>query len=730
MHGEEIPGAQMQFDRLEIAFRNVKGAQDLSAGPMGHEDMGIGTTQGRAEARALESSSVKGDAFSDVFCADEAKVSKAKGVEAGFEIAADGQAKDGQSAKEGQQAGTQRTDDGVIHASQGERAGKSARRPEWSEWPLESAEPTLTHPEVSDAALRPVREEAETSESVPTSQISPQMKEYLGVILRAELRGNELGSQKETGAQAAIGEAEPIVGILQNIDHTTWRDASGGHSRHDVLPDDTHADDANPGDKNNVDEASHAVPLPFAAAGGEANAEVQKALLPETARIDAPVRPHMVSDHGPIQPNLVVIEKSEVAGLVGAALTGETLRTVERHQVSREEAKDAFSVQSAMSDRTNSAVDKEPRAQVLGQHPGDSTLTMRHSRHALDGIFPDETALAFSQVKPEFGPSDLATTSAAPASPVAFQTGQTVETTSGPVSQELSEAASAAVVSQSLDRAPRQTPARASADDVIGANSAQKPLSASELPPEHKVQAGGFLNVSAEIVHATSEDPTSAPTERGGIPEAKDTNAAPNRAPGSALIETVSSNTVTKTLDVEAVLSDEGDQTFMEAAGMVSVVGEGGAETRHASSAQAIPTMTRHDLPTKLALQIADAARQLPDKPVEITLSPEELGKVRLSFHISENGAMNVVVAAERIETIDLMRRNIDSLINEFKSIGYEGSAFSFQSFDGHPQDPQGSGQTAQGALSPEESTMEPPLQSVDPVRVNLSTSSGMDLRL
>lgn len=160
---------------------------------------------------------------------------------------------------------------------------------------------------------------------------------------------------------------------------------------------------------------------------------------------------------------------------------------------------------------------------------------------------------------------------------------------------------------------------------------------------------------------------------------------------------------------------------------MVSVVGEGGSETRHTSSAQASPTMTRHDLPTKLALQIADAARQLPDKPVEITLSPEELGKVRLSFHISENGAMNVVVAAERIETIDLMRRNIDSLIDEFKSIGYEGSAFSFQSFDGHPQ---GSGQTAQGAQSPEESTMQSPLQSVDPIRVNLSTSTGMDLRL
>ncbi|EKE74599.1 MULTISPECIES: flagellar hook-length control protein FliK [Roseobacteraceae] len=141
---------------------------------------------------------------------------------------------------------------------------------------------------------------------------------------------------------------------------------------------------------------------------------------------------------------------------------------------------------------------------------------------------------------------------------------------------------------------------------------------------------------------------------------------------------------------------------------------------------------TKADLPTRVAMQLADAARQLPDRPVEITLSPEELGKVRLSFQLSENGAIHVVIAAERGETLDLLRRNIDSLMTEFQDLGYENSGFSFQSFD---QGSQGGDQQkfdSSEGTSAESLSATPPASNphIQPVRLALDATSGMDLRL
>ena len=141
---------------------------------------------------------------------------------------------------------------------------------------------------------------------------------------------------------------------------------------------------------------------------------------------------------------------------------------------------------------------------------------------------------------------------------------------------------------------------------------------------------------------------------------------------------------------------------------------------------------TKADLPTRVAMQLADAARQLPDRPVEITLSPEELGKVRLSFQLSENGAMHVVIAAERAETLDLLRRNIDSLMSEFRDLGYENSGFSFQSFD---QGSQGGDQqkfdSSEGTSAESLNAMPPaPNPQIQPMRLSLDATSGMDLRL
>ncbi|MCU0855870.1 MAG: flagellar hook-length control protein FliK, partial [Rhodobacteraceae bacterium] len=70
----------------------------------------------------------------------------------------------------------------------------------------------------------------------------------------------------------------------------------------------------------------------------------------------------------------------------------------------------------------------------------------------------------------------------------------------------------------------------------------------------------------------------------------------------------------------------------------------------------------------------------------EVRLSPEELGSVRLSLHVSE-GAVTIAIQAERPETLELMRRHADILEREFRDAGFASLTFTFGqgSPDGRP---------------------------------------------
>lgn len=60
-----------------------------------------------------------------------------------------------------------------------------------------------------------------------------------------------------------------------------------------------------------------------------------------------------------------------------------------------------------------------------------------------------------------------------------------------------------------------------------------------------------------------------------------------------------------------------------------------------------------------------------------MTLDPEELGRIRLTLKGRE-GCMIVTVHADRAETLDLLRRNIDMLAQDFRDLGYVQTSFSF----------------------------------------------------
>ncbi|MGI1662041.1 flagellar hook-length control protein FliK [Palleronia sp. KMU-117] len=89
------------------------------------------------------------------------------------------------------------------------------------------------------------------------------------------------------------------------------------------------------------------------------------------------------------------------------------------------------------------------------------------------------------------------------------------------------------------------------------------------------------------------------------------------------------------------------------------------------------PPMPRPEVARAAVNQITDIAGRLADGPVEISLSPEELGKVRLSLHGGE-GQMTVQIMAERPETLDLLRRHIDMLAADLRQQGYANLSFTF----------------------------------------------------
>ncbi|WP_375229529.1 flagellar hook-length control protein FliK [Roseobacter sp. S98] len=154
------------------------------------------------------------------------------------------------------------------------------------------------------------------------------------------------------------------------------------------------------------------------------------------------------------------------------------------------------------------------------------------------------------------------------------------------------------------------------------------------------------------------------------------------------------------------------------------------SDPRSAAASSLSQTLARAETPAMIARQMAEVLQKMPDKPVELMLSPRELGKVRMSIAASEN-AITVTVLAERPETLDLMKRNIDQLAREFQSLGYESIDFAFSE-----------GQQQTGSDSEQQSTQQDTLfvnhdaagvddeNVIPPDQITMVTDTGVDIRL
>ncbi|MGB0960615.1 MAG: flagellar hook-length control protein FliK, partial [Halocynthiibacter sp.] len=85
-------------------------------------------------------------------------------------------------------------------------------------------------------------------------------------------------------------------------------------------------------------------------------------------------------------------------------------------------------------------------------------------------------------------------------------------------------------------------------------------------------------------------------------------------------------------------------------------------------------------------------------RPLEIALSPEELGRVRMTLHAQDTSLL-VSIEAERFETAELMRRHMEELEQEFKELGYGDVSFDFGQSRGEDNAPRQENST--GRLEP-----------------------------
>jgi len=148
-------------------------------------------------------------------------------------------------------------------------------------------------------------------------------------------------------------------------------------------------------------------------------------------------------------------------------------------------------------------------------------------------------------------------------------------------------------------------------------------------------------------------------------------------------------------------------------------------QAHHAST-----MLARAEIAPHIARQLVEVMSQAAHRPTEIALSPEELGRVRMSV-AAEDGKITVSILTERPETLDLMRRHIDQLGQSFRSMGYDQVSFSFGQ-GAQTGDQSGSNPSASSPSGPSQTDIANSGTETGANVVNLDSAptTGIDIRL
>ncbi len=171
---------------------------------------------------------------------------------------------------------------------------------------------------------------------------------------------------------------------------------------------------------------------------------------------------------------------------------------------------------------------------------------------------------------------------------------------------------------------------------------------------------------------------------------------------------------------VSADLQPPADRGGSGLGGETAPAAVSGASTALAQTQPTLAPPAGPQAAADIARQIAGAVQTATAGTIELSLAPEELGRVRMVFHPGE-GNLHLVITAERADTQDLLRRHIDLLQARLSELGYASVSFSFDG-NGKPQH-----EHETGPADPASPSDTPPTRAD---RHSAGVAGALDLRL
>lgn len=251
-----------------------------------------------------------------------------------------------------------------------------------------------------------------------------------------------------------------------------------------------------------------------------------------------------------------------------------------------------------------------------------------------------------------------------------------------------------------VDVAPGPAPAPAAAVVDPGGMAGAPPAAEESAPvaaaPSRPPEAAVVEGLAVSVLAAAIPAPRPAPAPSATAPGARVEAAAPAAAgvePGAMIAEI----RVIPVGEAQSTRADPGPQLpriALGEAGADMPTGDGlsfdalagdpmapllpAADRAASVSAPAGSPLPAAAEPPRLPLRpVAAALAAHPGEGVELVMAPEELGRVRLVLQPADGG-VSVRISADRVETLDLMRRHAGELAGELAAMGFGAASFTF----------------------------------------------------
>lgn len=244
-----------------------------------------------------------------------------------------------------------------------------------------------------------------------------------------------------------------------------------------------------------------------------------------------------------------------------------------------------------------------------------------------------------------------------------------------------------------------------------------------QTPSQNLKPASGPFQTGPAVARAAPDLPNAKPSEPGEARKNPQIIAPPPQSPGTPAAPAIPNAAALISGQVfEATKPREARATGAGEALGFAPLDLGSTRENHPVS----PQTAKPEMPKPAVLQLVEAARQTREGVLEIRLSPEELGRVKLAMSPGEAG-LQVTILAERADTLDLIRRHVDLLAQELRNQGHENPTFHFGENASDQRDNRSDNNHPQRILGDLQSREDSPAR---PNRSPINSGGGLDLRL